>query len=50
MVGARSRSRLLALINFLLGRTKKANPKKRKTSEKPEIHSTKLNNELNGNM
>ena len=47
MVGVRSR--LLALISCL-AEPKKPNPKKRKTSERPEIYSTKLNNELNGNM
>ena len=41
-----------ACTNLLLGRTKKKedHPKKRKAIEKPEIYSTKLNNELNGNM
>ena len=39
-----------ACTNFLLGRTKQPHQKKRKILEKPEIYSTKLNNELNGNM
>jgi hypothetical protein len=39
-----------ACTNFLLNRTKKTCPKKRKITEKLEIYSTELNNELNGNI
>ena len=37
-------------IHLHRAREKTDHPKKRKTIEKPEIYSTKLNNELNGNM
>ena len=39
-----------ACTNFLLGRTKQPHQNKRKILEKPEIYSTELNNELDGNM
>ena len=39
-----------ACSNFLTGKSKKPSLKKRKVSEKTEIYSTKLNNELNGNV
>ena len=40
-----------ACVNFLIGKSKSEKHKKRKTVETPpEIYTTKLNNELNGNV
>ena len=44
-----------ACVNFLIGKSKSKRHKKRKTVEletgtPPEIYTTKLNNELNGNV
>ena len=40
-----------ACTDFLIGKTKRENHKKQKVVEKsPEIYSTELNNELNGNV
>ena len=40
-----------ACTDFLIGKTRRENHKKQKVVEKsPEIYSTELNNELNGNV
>ena len=40
-----------ACVNFLIEKSKSEKHKKRKTVETPpEIYTTKLNNELNGNV